>query len=479
MKTRITPILLALFATTAARADTPLTINPATPTGCFQNANILPIPFTATGTFTLPGVSGTGTVHSFVGVTVPTFGYPPIVYGYAYTIDLSGMSAPNNHCVKLLIHFGGPEGCGVNTVWGQPTQIQSATLATFGDITFVFNGGCLVPGQSSVGFSMYAAPAPTNGFVTVIDDYVDPVSGKNTEVKINVAAIVPDIAPDPPPWHYVPPFEVPWYIQGFLSPTKPNPGVLFNGSFDFTCQLLDAPTNGYAVSQVVTQSVPVANGLFNLPLPFDPHSLAGGVSRWLSIAVRPTGSNIDFTPLNPPLPITPAPQAFYAYTAGTVADLSPGQAVTSLNGLTDTVDLQAGNGIVLGTNGNAITISTIPGTPSDRNIKTDFTSVSTGNILARLAALPISSWRYTNELAGVRHVGPMAQDFKSAFGLGNNDKIIGFVDEQGVALAAIQALNQKLNDKDAEIQQLKDQNQTLEQRLDDLEQSLKPSTEGK
>ena len=32
--------------------------------------------------------------------------------------------------------------------------------------------------------------------------------------------------------------------------------------------------------------------------------------------------------------------------------------------------------------------------------------------------------------------------------------MIGFVDEQGVALAAIQALNQKLNERDSEIQQL-------------------------
>ena len=44
----------------------------------------------------------------------------------------------------------------------------------------------------------------------------------------------------------------------------------------------------------------------------------------------------------------------------------------------------------------------------------------------------------------------MAQDFYAAFGIGADDKHISAVDEGGVALAAIQGLNQKLNEKDAE-----------------------------
>jgi hypothetical protein len=49
----------------------------------------------------------------------------------------------------------------------------------------------------------------------------------------------------------------------------------------------------------------------------------------------------------------------------------------------------------------------------------------------------------------------MAQDFQAAFQLSADDKHISLVDEGGVALAAIQGLNQKLNEKDAEIQGLK------------------------
>jgi hypothetical protein len=67
-----------------------------------------------------------------------------------------------------------------------------------------------------------------------------------------------------------------------------------------------------------------------------------------------------------------------------------------------------------------------------------------------------TQWKYKVEPAGTKHLGPMAQDFHAAFGLnGAGDKHIATVDEDGVALAAIQGLNQKLDEKDAEIQQLR------------------------
>jgi uncharacterized membrane protein len=68
----------------------------------------------------------------------------------------------------------------------------------------------------------------------------------------------------------------------------------------------------------------------------------------------------------------------------------------------------------------------------------------------------------------------MAQDFHTAFGLdGADDKHISVVDEGGVALAAIQGLNQKLDEKDSEIQTLKQQNDSLAERLNELEATVK------
>ena len=57
----------------------------------------------------------------------------------------------------------------------------------------------------------------------------------------------------------------------------------------------------------------------------------------------------------------------------------------------------------------------------------------------------------------------MAQDFKAAFGVGETDTGITTVDADGVALAAIQGLNQKLEQKQAEITELKQRLEKLEQ----------------
>ena len=76
--------------------------------------------------------------------------------------------------------------------------------------------------------------------------------------------------------------------------------------------------------------------------------------------------------------------------------------------------------------------------PSDRNVKKDFESVDPREILAAVAALPIERWSYKGET--VRHLGPMAQDFAAAFGLGADDRHIFPLDAAGVALAALQGL---------------------------------------
>jgi hypothetical protein len=93
------------------------------------------------------------------------------------------------------------------------------------------------------------------------------------------------------------------------------------------------------------------------------------------------------------------------------------------------------------------------GVISDRNVKTNFTPVDSQAVLAKVAALPISSWNYKFDM-DTRHVGPMAQDFYAAFGVGADEKRIAVVDVSGVALAAIQGLNQKLDEKDAKIRAL-------------------------
>jgi hypothetical protein len=122
---------------------------------------------------------------------------------------------------------------------------------------------------------------------------------------------------------------------------------------------------------------------------------------------------------------------------------------------------------------------------SDRNSKEDFAIISPREVLAKVSALPITEWKYKVEANGTEHLGPMAQDFHAAFGLnGSDDKHIATVDEEGVALAAIQGLNEKVeNGKlktetqmgqlEAENANLKQQNDLLAQRLNELEAAVK------
>lgn len=83
---------------------------------------------------------------------------------------------------------------------------------------------------------------------------------------------------------------------------------------------------------------------------------------------------------------------------------------------------------------------------SDRNRKENFEDEDGEAVLERIARLPIQSWSFKGEDPSVRHLGPMAQDFYAAFGLGSDDKTIPTVDIDGVNLLAIQALEARTRD---------------------------------
>jgi len=82
---------------------------------------------------------------------------------------------------------------------------------------------------------------------------------------------------------------------------------------------------------------------------------------------------------------------------------------------------------------------------SDRNAKHDIAPIDTDQVLERVADMSISAWSDNEGDPCVRHIGPMAHDFHEAFGTGNSDKCIPTVAENGVALAAIQALYRRIS----------------------------------
>ncbi len=91
---------------------------------------------------------------------------------------------------------------------------------------------------------------------------------------------------------------------------------------------------------------------------------------------------------------------------------------------------------------------------SDRNAKDNFEPVDTADVLKRLSAIPMETWNYKSQDPSIRHIGPMAQDFYSAFGVGEDEKHITTIDADGVALAAIQGLYELVQEKDKAITDL-------------------------
>jgi hypothetical protein len=100
------------------------------------------------------------------------------------------------------------------------------------------------------------------------------------------------------------------------------------------------------------------------------------------------------------------------------------------------------------------------------------TSKNAEDILNGVVNLNISSWDSQPDLKrpAAKHISPKAYDFNTTFGFGNSDKRISLMDEAGVALAAIQGLNQKLNEKNTQIE-------ALEKRVAELERSIKLSAQ--
>ena len=135
----------------------------------------------------------------------------------------------------------------------------------------------------------------------------------------------------------------------------------------------------------------------------------------------------------------------------------------------NSVTFRAGGGYRLFSSTNAsagvslATDGTSWGSISDRNAKKNFQSVDVRAMLEKLALVPVQQWNYKWESdAEVPHLGPMAQDFKHAFYPGRDDKVITTQEIDGVALAAIQGMNQKveeqaeaLRSRDAELQELR------------------------
>jgi hypothetical protein len=106
---------------------------------------------------------------------------------------------------------------------------------------------------------------------------------------------------------------------------------------------------------------------------------------------------------------------------------------------------------------------------SDRNLKTDLAETNGLEVLENLDEVTIYTWSARDDPASVSHIGPMAQDFHAAFGVGKDDVSISTIDLDGVALAAIQGLHRIVQEQDEEIDALRQSVAQLDARLAALE----------
>src|SRR3954470_13746485 len=110
----------------------------------------------------------------------------------------------------------------------------------------------------------------------------------------------------------------------------------------------------------------------------------------------------------------------------------------------------AANGNTPGAGGNVgcdLTVAVPSWTcASSRTLKDHYLTVDGEDVLARVRALPITTWSMIGGDQSVRHMGPVAEDFYHAFGLGLGETTIGLGDIDGVNLAAAKALEVRTAD---------------------------------
>jgi len=125
--------------------------------------------------------------------------------------------------------------------------------------------------------------------------------------------------------------------------------------------------------------------------------------------------------------------------------------------------IDGSTGLVTANNG--LTVFGVFTNSSSRTFKENFQPVNSSTVLEKFAQLPIQEWSYKDDERKMRHVGPTAEDFQSAFGLGADGKLIVPADVQGITMLAVQGLYQEVQEKDAQIAELQKDLREIKQLL--------------
>jgi len=268
-------------------------------------------------------------------------------------------------------------------------------------------------------------------------------------------------------------FAIPQLInyQGQLADTS---GTPFDTTVSMTFAVYNSASSGTVLWTESEVAVAVNASLYNVLLgtvnPI-PDSIVSSDELWLGVTI---GDDSEQSPRQMISAVA------YAFRVSSIDGSSGGTISGKLNvGQSNTNDGEFSN--VFGRHNNASgDYSVVAGGGAwaslcDVNQKNIYGTVDSHALLDKVLSLPLYRWSYKAQDARIQHIGPTAQDFYAAFGLGQSDTTICTLDPDGIALAAIQELAKENQEQDIEIRELQAQVQSL---LADKQQSARIEQEG-
>lgn len=108
---------------------------------------------------------------------------------------------------------------------------------------------------------------------------------------------------------------------------------------------------------------------------------------------------------------------------------------------------------------------------SSKTLKENFTEVDGETLLAQIRSVPLNTWNLIDEEGKPLHMGPFAEDFHAAFGLGDTDHAIGHQDIDGVNFGGVKALEKRTAALREENGRLRADNVALREEVNALRQA--------
>ncbi|HSJ10928.1 MAG TPA: tail fiber domain-containing protein [Longimicrobiales bacterium] len=131
----------------------------------------------------------------------------------------------------------------------------------------------------------------------------------------------------------------------------------------------------------------------------------------------------------------------------------------------------AANGNTPGAGGNVgcdLTVAVPSWTcASSRSVKENFSDVDGESVLLKIRDMPVTTWTMIGDSTSTLHMGPVAEDFWAAFGLGLGETAIGLGDIDGVNLAAARALERRTAELQRVVEQRTAEAAVLRRELDE------------